>query len=69
MCGDFNATVDANHDRYGYTTDNHTQCRSTIQHWFDTDEMVDAVRWFHPDTPIYSWRTKMHTKRVKSSIC
>ena len=58
LCGDFNTTLDPKNDRYGYGTDNHKKCRHTINSWIKTNELVDVVRHFHPDTPLYSWRTK-----------
>ena len=58
LCGDFNTTLDPKNDRYGYVTDNHKKCRHTINSWIETKELVGVVRHFHPDTPLYSWRTK-----------
>ena len=57
MC-DINTTLDAKFDRYGYTSDTHRKCCSTIQNWFETGELIDVVRYFHPDSHLYSWRTK-----------
>ena len=58
ICGDFNATLDINKDRFSYTTDNHKRCRHIITNWTESKEMVDTMRQFHPDTSLYSWRTK-----------
>ena len=55
---DFNTTLGIKNDRWGYTTDTHKKCRHIINTWTDTNELVDVVRHFHPDTPLYSWRTK-----------
>ena len=58
LYGDFNTTLDPKHDRFGYTTDNHKKCRTTINTWLEITELDDVVRCFHPDAPLYSWRTK-----------
>ena len=58
ICGDFNTTLDIKNNIYGYTTDTNKKCRSTIQNWLETDEMINAVRSFHPDTPLYFCQTK-----------
>ena len=65
ICGDFNTTLDAKYDRYGYASDTHRKCRSTIQKWFNTGELIDAVRCSHPDSHLYSWRTKNFKRRVE----
>ena len=58
ICGDFNTTLGSKNDRSGYTLDSHKKCRHTINNWLETKDLVDVVRRFHPDTPLYSWRTK-----------
>ena len=57
ICGDFNTTMNPDLDQYGYTTDPHKKCRATIQQWVDNGELCDVVRFFHPSSSLYSWRT------------
>ena len=63
LCGDYNTTFDHKYDRFEYPTDTHKKCRSAIQTEIETNEMVDVVRCFHPETPLYSWRTKNLQKK------
>ena len=37
MGGDFNMTLDSKKDRFGYTTDSHKKCRTTINSWIDSN--------------------------------
>ena len=63
MCGDFNTTLDAKYDRFGYTSDTHRKCRSAILNWIDTGELIDVVMSFKPDIDLYSWRTKNYKQK------
>ena len=62
ICVDFNTTLDAKHNRFGYTSDSHKKCRCTITKWLETGELMDAVRCFYPETLHYSWRTNIFKK-------
>ena len=54
ICGDLNTTLDPKWDRYGYTQDSHRRSRAVINNWINTEELIDAVRFFHPIGPLYS---------------
>ena len=57
ICGDLNTTLDPKWDRFGYTQDSHRRSRAVINNWINTEELIDAVRFFHPIGPLYSWTT------------
>ncbi len=63
ICGDFNTTLNPKLDQYGYITDPHKKCRETINQWMINGELVDAVRHFFPNSPLFSWRTKNWEKK------
>ena len=44
ICGDFTTTLDAKYNRFGYTSDTHRKCRSTINNRLETEELLDAIR-------------------------
>ena len=54
ICGNFNTISDAKYDRFRCTSDTHRKCHSTIQNWFETGEFIDTVKFFHPDSHLYS---------------
>ena len=63
ICGDFNTTIDPKWDRFGYTQDSHRKSRAVISSWLATEELIDAIRFFHPDGPLYSWKTLKGDKK------
>ena len=54
ICGDLNTTLDLKWDRFGYTQDSHRKSRAVISNWLATEELIDAIRFFHPDGSLYS---------------
>ena len=58
ICGNFNKTLVTKFDRFGYSSDKNRKCCSDILNWIESGELIDAVRCFHPDSHLYSWRTK-----------
>ena len=34
-----------------------------INNWINTEELIDAVRFFHPTGPLYSWKTLKGDKK------
>ena len=63
ICGDLNTTLNLKWDRYGYTQDSHRRLRAVINSWINTEELKDAVRFFHPVGPLYSWKTLKGDKK------
>ena len=57
ICVDLNTTLDPKLDHFGYTQDSHRKSRAVITSWLATEELIDAVRFYHPDGPLYSWKT------------
>ena len=55
LCGDFNTTLDPKNYCLEYISDSHKRCRNTILSWMETDELIDVIRCFQPDFPLYSW--------------
>ena len=63
ICGDLNTTLDPKWDRFGYTQDPHRRSRAVINSWINTEELIDAVRFFHPTGPLYSLKTLKGDKK------
>ena len=67
ICGDYNTTLDAKYDRFGYTSDTHRKCRSAILNWIDTGELIDVVRGFKPDTYLILGEQRTTSKKAGST--
>ena len=68
IVGDLNTTLDPKWDRYGYTQDSHKKSRAVITSWLATEELVDAMRFHHPEGPLYSWKTPKGDKDANSGV-
>ena len=63
MEGDYGVIFDLKNDRYGYTSDSHRRYRNIIHSWLENNELINAIRCFHPDCPLYLWRTEKFDKK------
>ena len=56
VLGDFNSTMNFNHDTIGYLKDNHAKSRELLHEWEETGTLIDSFRFYHPYDESYTWK-------------
>ena len=58
VLGDFNSTMNFNHDTIGYLKDNHAKSRELLHEWEETGTLIDSFRFYHPYDESYTWKVE-----------
>ena len=64
LCGDLNLTLKPSMDSYNYVNVNNPKSREKLLESMETNDLVDAFRYFHPDIKRYTWRRRNPIKQA-----
>ena len=64
ICGDFNLVLDPNKDCKNYTSVNNPRARNKVIEMIDECNLVDAYRYFNPESILFSWRKRNPIKQA-----